>query len=280
MAYGTSNSSAADIHFNFGNYANDIAYYIDGMSVSAWEGQHAAGMLGMGINVISSGGGGGPIDELAIEINDIALAINKDIAKEREKYRSQKMEDIAKNGGNYVSLTYDYNSSFEVGYLTKNPYYEYDDQRISYPDNLAYSDYVFNSYHGTENNYNEAASNWEESTQTGLGAFGMANGAKSEIINFASKADASINELGYVKAVRVAGKGVFALQVGISGYQAYSAFKNNDPNAWGVASKAGLDVTMGAIGIWGGPVGWVVSATYFIGDVAGWWGDWGKPTNP
>jgi hypothetical protein len=37
MAYGTSNSSAADIHFNFGNYANNIAYYIDGMSVSAGE---------------------------------------------------------------------------------------------------------------------------------------------------------------------------------------------------------------------------------------------------
>ncbi len=26
----------------------------------------------------------------------------------------------------------------------------------------------------------------------------------------------------------------------------------------------------------GGPVGWLVGGVYFIGDAAGWWGNWGK----
>jgi hypothetical protein len=28
---------------------------------------------------------------------------------------------------------------------------------------------------------------------------------------------------------------------------------------------------------WGGPIGWFVGGVYFVVDVAGWWGDWGKP---
>jgi hypothetical protein len=30
--------------------------------------------------------------------------------------------------------------------------------------------------------------------------------------------------------------------------------------------------------IYGGPVGWGVGAVYFIGDIYGWWGNWGEPT--
>lgn len=43
-------------------------------------------------------------------------------------------------------------------------------------------------------------------------------------------------------------------------------------------AKAALDIAMGAVSVYCGPVGWTIGAVYFIGDAAGWWGDWGKPT--
>lgn len=73
------------------------------------------------------------------------------------------------------------------------------------------------------------------------------------------------------------GKTVFAVQVGGSLINTGVAFYNDDPNKWGVAGKASLDITIGAISVWGGPVGWAIGGIYFIGDAAGWWGDWGKP---
>ena len=43
------------------------------------------------------------------------------------------------------------------------------------------------------------------------------------------------------------------------------------------SGKTALGLTIGAISVWGGPVGWVAAGAYFIGDAAGWWGDWGNP---
>lgn len=119
--------------------------------------------------------------------------------------------------------------------------------------------------------------NWALKAQTGIGAFGFGHGAKEELINYAAKMDASINELGYVKAVKVIGKSVFAAQTVISGVQVYNAWDSNNSNKWGVTAKAGLDVTFGAIALWGGPIGWAIGGVYFVGDIVGWWGDWGKP---
>ena len=52
--------------------------------------------------------------------------------------------------------------------------------------------------------------------------------------------------------------------------------RRND-NKWGVAGKAGLDILIGAVSVWGGPSGWLVGGIYFIGDSAGWWGNCGQP---
>lgn len=82
--------------------------------------------------------------------------------------------------------------------------------------------------------------------------------------------------MGYVKMVKVASKGLFAAQAGISLYQTGNAFYTNNDNKWSVAGKASLDITIGAISVWGGPVGWAVGGVYFVGDAAGWWGNWGK----
>jgi hypothetical protein len=87
MAYGTSNSSAADIHFNFGNYANDIAYYIDGMSVSAGE-------FNMFFNMEMASGGGVEIEGGGTfgggeSILDKYIAIFGDYQKAVEFYQRQ-----------------------------------------------------------------------------------------------------------------------------------------------------------------------------------------------
>ncbi|MCF6348684.1 MAG: hypothetical protein L3J20_10360 [Flavobacteriaceae bacterium] len=52
----------------------------------------------------------------------------------------------------------------------------------------------------------------------------------------------------------------------------------NDSNKKGVALKVTLDITMGAIGVWGGPVGWVISGTYFIADMMGAFDSWSQPS--
>ena len=126
---------------------------------------------------------------------------------------------------------------------------------------------------------NNGGNDWAQKTQTGLGAFDLAHGAKEELINYAAKSSPAINEMQYVKAVKVASKGLFGAQALISTYQTYDAFRTNNANAWSVAGKAGLDITIGAISTFGGPVGWGVGAVYFIGDAAGWWGNWGQPTS-
>ncbi len=117
---------------------------------------------------------------------------------------------------------------------------------------------------------------WMNKTQTGLGAFDLAHGAKEELINYAAKSSPAINEMQYVKAMKVASKGLFGAQAVISGVQVYNAWDSNNSNKWGVTGKAGLDVTIGYISLVGGPVGWGVGAVYFIGDAAGWWGNWGQ----
>ncbi len=119
--------------------------------------------------------------------------------------------------------------------------------------------------------------NWQQ-TKNGLGALGIANGAKEELINYAAKSDAAINDMRYSKAIKVMSRGVFAAQTVISGIEAYNAWEGNNSNKWGVTAKAGLDVTIGYVSLIGGPVGFAIGALYFIGDASGWWGDWGRAT--
>ena len=115
------------------------------------------------------------------------------------------------------------------------------------------------------------------------GALSTSWGAKENIMDFAVKLDPTIENLKYFKGVKIVTKGLVGLQVVTSGYQVAKAWSNsdgdwktNDGNKWGVTGKAGLDITMAAIGAFGGPVGWVVSGAYFVGDMAGLWGDWGE----
>ena len=74
------------------------------------------------------------------------------------------------------------------------------------------------------------------------------------------------------------GKLCFGASIVYSGYGAYDAFDSNDSNQKEVYTKATVDIVIGAIGVWGGPIGWVVAGTYFILDVSGALGDWGQPS--
>jgi hypothetical protein len=125
---------------------------------------------------------------------------------------------------------------------------------------------------------------WTDNANTSIGAFGIGWGAKENLINYASKFSPAIEEMKYVKGVKIVTKAAFVAQIVVSGVQATSAWANsdrdwttNDGNKWGVTGKATLDITMGAIATFGGPVGWAISGTYFIADAAGLFDSWSRP---
>ena len=72
------------------------------------------------------------------------------------------------------------------------------------------------------------------------------------------------------------GKKFFYVGAAISVYDARTAIVNNDVNRGEVVTKAAVDIFIGAVGVWGGPIGWAVAGTYFILDVSGAFGDWGQ----
>jgi hypothetical protein len=144
-------------------------------------------------------------------------------------------------------------------------------------------------------------SNWRSKANTGFGAIAAANGAKTELMDYAvrsnyksaktwsefnklrpsQKAWRTTNTLGksgesYLKGAKVLSKAVFAVTVINSGINALGAVVQNDPNKIGVVGKAALDVTMGYVGFLG-PIGFGVSATYFILDSAGAFNSWSQP---
>lgn len=138
-----------------------------------------------------------------------------------------------------------------------------------------------------QNSRNQIDQGWEKGGNSIIGAFGTGWGAKENLINYAERFSPSIKNLKYVKGVKLISKSVIGAQVAVSAVQTYNAWHdengklrnldiNNDGNKWGATGKTALDVTMVAIGTFGGPIGWAVSGTYFIGDAFGLWGDWGE----
>gem|GEM_PF-1699094 len=117
---------------------------------------------------------------------------------------------------------------------------------------------------------------WAKKTQTGIDAFGVANGAKSELINYAAKADPAINSMKYVKAVRVVGGVAFGASTVISAGLATNYYMNGGTD-YSVGIKSIIDITMGVVGFMG-PIGFCISATYFLIDAAsGGFGGYGDP---
>lgn len=140
-------------------------------------------------------------------------------------------------------------------------------------DTEEYNDYVNSFYNQQSSGGNERSG--LDNANLIVGATGVAQGAQENIIAL----DKSLNNLKYTKWLKIAGRSLFGIQAGISLYNAGEAIYTNDKNKWGVVGKSTLDIAIGAFAVWGGPAGWIVGGVYFIGDAAGWWGDWGKPAD-
>ncbi len=116
---------------------------------------------------------------------------------------------------------------------------------------------------------------WTSKTNTGIGAFTTANGVKTELIEFAGKS-ASLGKTGaqylkYAKGLGYVGAGLSTTYtVANAGTYYY-----NGGTDWQVGTKATLDVIMTGVGFLG-PIGFGISATYFIVDAAGGFGDFGE----
>ncbi len=135
--------------------------------------------------------------------------------------------------------------------------------------------------HGAD--WREKEKSWESTANLLNGGFGVGWGAKENLLDYAAKFDKSIEDLKYFKSVKAITKGSLVVQAYVSGSQVYDAWshsdgnwRTNDGNKWGVTAKAGLDVTMAAIGAFGGPLGWAISGTYFLLDATGALGKWGE----
>ena len=109
---------------------------------------------------------------------------------------------------------------------------------------------------------------WVDNTQIGVESFGLANSSKQQLIKLAAKSDASINNLKYVKGVKVVGKVAVVGSVALTGYQTYSDIQNG--NYYSAATRAAvLGVGLAATAI---PVaGWFVAGGIGLADAI--WGD-------
>lgn len=140
---------------------------------------------------------------------------------------------------------------------------------------------------------------WSDDLIAGINAFIISNAAKTELLDYAvrinyksartwiqfnklrptQQAWRTTNTLGktgaqylkYAKGLGYVGAGLAAT------YTAYNAgsYYYNGGTDWQVGAKAALDVIMTGVGFLG-PIGFGISATYFIVDAAGGFGDFGE----
>jgi hypothetical protein len=113
------------------------------------------------------------------------------------------------------------------------------------------------------------------SANTAIGAFDVGQGAKGELIAYAAKSSPAINDLKYVKGIKVLGGATFVTSSVISGGLAINYYKNGGTNN-SVWMKSALDIGMGYVGFLG-PIGFGLSATYFLLDTGGAFQGWGDP---
>jgi hypothetical protein len=95
-----------------------------------------------------------------------------------------------------------------------------------------------------------------DATKTVVGVADVMSGAAENSLKFVGIAEDS------VKGFKATCKGALAVTAVIDTVELTYAY--NDPKFDARANKALLDVSVGVIAVWGGPVGWGVGATYFV----------------
>ncbi len=143
------------------------------------------------------------------------------------------------------------------------------------------------------------APGWASDASIGVNAFMVGNGAKTELLDYAVRTNyksartasqfnklrptqqvwRTTNTLGktgaqYLKYAKGLGYVGAGLTTTYSAYNAGSYYYNGGTD-WQVGTKATLDVIMTGVGFFG-PIGFGISATYFIVDAAGGFGDFGE----
>lgn len=128
---------------------------------------------------------------------------------------------------------------------------------------------------------------WTGDANQAASAFGIGNGVKDALIDGVVKLERGTTKINNVSRLRVlrktAGyskyvKGLGWVGAGISTTYSVANAGNyyyNGGTDWQVGTKASLDIIMTGVGFLG-PIGLGVSATYFIIDASGGFGDFGK----
>ncbi len=144
------------------------------------------------------------------------------------------------------------------------------------------ADYYFASVSGGEASGLGSDYSWAINTQTGMEAFDVGNGVKGGLIDYAvpnsagksisalKRADyvATLSKTGanYVRAFKVAEGGTFGASTVISAGLATNYYMNGGTD-YLVGIKSTIDIAMGVVRFLG-PIGFGISATYFIIDAA------------
>ena len=110
-----------------------------------------------------------------------------------------------------------------------------------------------------------------EKVSTGLGAFGVGDGIKGEMIKTAEKISPEIGSNSIIKAGKALSSSLFFLSAGVNSVQAASILFSDASNNEKIraSTKAATDIGVGYYGLRGGVPGVIFSAAYFIGDAAG-----------
>jgi len=109
--------------------------------------------------------------------------------------------------------------------------------------------------------------------EQGASAVSSGLGFKNEVLKRLELGEAGSKYLKYSKGL---GMGAAAISLYPTITDAYSYYDSGGNN-WQVGFKAGLDIVMTATGTLGGPIGFTVASAYFVADVSGVFGNFGKP---
>ena len=154
------------------------------------------------------------------------------------------------------------------------------------------TDYYFPSVSGGEASGKGSDYSWAINTQAGMEALNVGNGVKGGLIDYAvansagksisvlKRADfvAALSKTGanYVRAFKVAGGVTFGVSTVIPAGLATNYYMNGGAD-YSVGIKSTIDIAMGVVRFLG-PIGFGISATYFIIDAAsGGFGGYGDP---
>ena len=126
----------------------------------------------------------------------------------------------------------------------------------------------------TEPSGTNAANGWQKAKDA-TDALGVSNGLKQELINTAAKSAPAVDGMVYVKGVKALGKITFAASAVVSTGLMIGYYANGGTSST-VLIKTALDIGMSYVGFLG-PIGFGISATYFLLDAGGAFRGWGNP---